>query len=144
MTIPASIKQLAQEPVAEEFRAAQMDAIDLGASQSLEALQDAGPQAALGGALGVQSARNRQVRDFTAGINQMRNDALSQLGQAELDLQRRKQQNYLQKLAAAQQSLMAGEQNIATGLDFASGIGQQAISLGLRKSLGMNAEPFKE
>lgn len=73
-------------------------------------------------------AERASERGRMANYEQERRGALGQLGAAEMDVQNRKMQNYLQKMGAAQRGLEAGQQNIAGVLDTVSGVGQQLIS----------------
>jgi len=130
--VPAAMRQMAQEPISERVMSAQAQEQARRTAQSVGALQKAGARGIMGGLGGVMDAERSFERNRMANYEQARNEAMGRLGAAEMDVQNRNMQNYLQKMGAAQRGLEAGQQNIAGVLDSVSNVGQQLISAELQ------------
>lgn len=134
--VPAALRQRAQEPISEQVMSAQAEEQARRTGQSVGALQKAGARGILGGLGGVMDAERGSERQRMANYEQERRRAMGELGAAELDVQNRRMQDYLSRMAGATRSLEAGQQNIAGALDTVSGAGQQLLSAGLMGYLG--------
>lgn len=130
--VPAAMRQMAQEPISERVMSAQAQEQARRTAQSVGALQKAGARGIMGGLGGVMDSERSFERNRMANYEQARNEAMGRLGAAEMDVQNRKMQNYLQKMGAAQRSLEAGQQNIAGVFDSVSNVGQQLLSAKLQ------------
>lgn len=115
LTLPPSLRKLADEPVAEEY----MEAQELGAqrrtAQGIDALSRGGSRSLANLPQILESERiGEQQR--AGQYEQMRKGALSQLGAAEERLRDLKVGQHQAEVDAARQSLEAGQQNIFGGL----------------------------
>lgn len=127
IAVPSAIRQRVLEPISQELLTKQQEEQARRTAESVGALQKAGARGIIGGLSSVMDAERAGERTRMAGLEQERRSALGQLGQAELDVQGRKMQNYLSKITAAQRALEAGQQNVMGALDTASNLGQQYI-----------------
>lgn len=146
IAVPSAIRQRVLEPISQELLTKQQEEQARRTAESVGALQKAGARGIIGGLSSVMDAERAGERTRMAGLEQERRSALGQLGQAELDVQGRKMQNYLSKITAAQRALEAGQQNVMGALDTASNLGQQYIGgriLGLISPMKMNKSKSK-
>lgn len=133
---PAAIRQRALEPISETVMQAQSDEQARRTAESVGALQKAGARGIIGGLPRVLDAERASERNRMAGYEQERKRALSEFGQAEMNTQNRRMQNYLSKVAAATRALEAGQQNIMGSLDTIAGFGQQSYGADLMQGEG--------
>ena len=113
--IPTAIRQLADEPIAEEY----MEAQELGAQRRTATAIDAlgrGGSRSLGILPSVMEQERVGEQQRAGQYEQMRQSALSALGQAEDTKLAREMDQYAREIGAARQSQMAGQQNIFGGL----------------------------
>jgi len=113
--IPTAIRQLADEPIAEEY----MEAQELGAQRRTATAIDAlgrGGSRSLGILPSVMEQERVGEQQRAGQYEQMRQSALSALGQAEDTKLVREMDQYAREIGAARQSQMAGQQNIFGGL----------------------------
>lgn len=119
--VPAALRQVAQEPISEQIMDAQAEEQARRTAQSVGALQKAGARGILGGLGKTVDAERASERNRMAGYEQARRGAMSNLGNAQLDVQRRKLADYVQQMNAARGTLEAGQQNIMGILDPVTG-----------------------
>lgn len=136
--VPSAIRQRALEPISEQLMTAQAEEQQRRTAESVGALQKAGARGILGGLNRVLDAERASERNRMAGYEQERKRALGELGSAEMNVQQRRMQNYLSKVAAATRALEAGQQNIMGVLDPIANAGQQ--SYGSRLSSGEGSD----
>ena len=113
--IPTAIRQLADEPIAEEY----MEAQELGAQRRTATAIDAlgrGGSRSLGILPSVMEQERVGEQQRAGQYEQMRKSALSALGQAQDTKLAREMDQYAREIDAARQSQMAGQQNIFGGL----------------------------
>jgi len=113
--IPTAIRQLADEPIAEEY----MEAQELGAQRRTATAIDAlgrGGSRSLGILPSVMEQERVGEQQRAGQYEQMRQSALSALGQAQDTKLAREMDQYAREIEAARQSQMAGQQNIFGGL----------------------------
>lgn len=113
--IPTAIRQLADEPIAEEY----MEAQELGAQRRTATAIDAlgrGGSRSLGILPSVMEQERVGEQQRAGQYEQMRKSALSTLGQAQDTKLAREMDQYARDIDAARQSQMAGQQNIFGGL----------------------------
>lgn len=122
---PSAFRQRVIEPVAESQLAAMQEGAQRRTGQSVGALQSGGSRAILGGLNQVLDEERQFERQTQAMVDQERKRALSQLAQADMTTQQRKDQRYQQKLGAAQNLVNAGSQNVIGAAESQGQLGQQ-------------------
>ena len=122
---PSAFRQRVIEPVAESQIASMQEGAQRRTGQSVGALQSGGTRAILGGLNRVLDEERQFERQTQAMVDQERNRALSQLAQADMTTQQRKDQRYQQKLGAAQNLVNAGSQNVIGAAESQGQLGQQ-------------------
>ena len=134
--VPKALRSVAREPIAEEFMEVSEDNAARRTGGSLRALKSAGARGILGGVESVMEGERQQEARRVGDYEQQRKAAMTNLANAETDVQRRKLRNYLSKLTAAQRAKMAGQQNIASALGDVSGLAGSLLGAKLREGGG--------
>ena len=115
--VPTALRKLANEPVAKEY----MDSLETGqqrrTSQAISSLGKGGSRTMAGALPSVMDAERRGELERVGMYEQQRKGALSQLAQAEQNVQNLNTQRWLSKVGVAQGELGAGQQNIFRGLE---------------------------
>lgn len=115
--VPTALRKLANEPVAKEY----MDSLETGqqrrTSQAISSLGKGGSRTMAGALPSVMDAERRGELERAGMYEQQRKGALSQLAQAEQNVQNLNTQRWLSKVGVAQGELGAGQQNIFRGLE---------------------------
>lgn len=122
---PSAFRQRVIEPVAESQIASMQEGAQRRTGQSVGALQSGGSRAILGGLNQVLDEERQFERQTQAMVDQERKRALSQLAQADMTTQQRRDQRYQQKLGAAQNLVNAGSQNVVGAAESQGQLGQQ-------------------
>lgn len=116
ISVPTALRQLAGEPVAEEYIEAQEMGAQRRTSQSIDALSKGGSRT-LAGALPTIAESERIGEMQRAGqYEQARNQAIGNLAMAEERAMRLRLEQYFRDLNAARGSLEAGQQNVGQGV----------------------------
>jgi len=118
--VPEAIRRLAAEPIAESYIRAQEMGAQRRTGQAVDAASRLGSRGTLGVLPSVLDNERIGEQQRFGQYEQARQQALGMLGNAELDVQNRENQRWLQQVAGSQAELNAGNQNIFGGL---SGMG---------------------
>ena len=115
--IPSAILERAAEPIAEEFMEAQEQGAQRRTSQAIGALSQGGSRALLAGLPQIVDQERLGEVQRTGRYEQARQDALGVKGAAQERIRQEARQDFLRKVAAEQNAMGAGTQNIFTGLE---------------------------
>jgi hypothetical protein len=113
---PQEYAQMMKAAYDAELMNRQLDEINRSMATSVDALQQAGGRALIGGLPGVQRAANQSAFEASQFENQQRLAALGEVAGAEERQMGREMDVYNQKLGMAQAALNAGVQTAAAGI----------------------------
>ena len=114
--VPSAFRRLAAEPIAEAFIRARREGVERRTGQALDEASRLGTRGVLGTLSSVINAEQQAEQQMFGEMDHARQQALGVLGNAELDVQNRENQRWLQQVAGAQSEMAAGNQNIFGGL----------------------------
>jgi len=132
LEVPSALRQLAGEPVAEDYIEAQEMGAQRRTAQSIDALGKGGSRTLAGALPQVMEGERIGEQQRAGQYEQARLRAMGNLASAEERVQRERLRQYFADLNAARGSLEAGQQNVAAGI---GGIGS-GLSAGIAAELG--------
>ena len=127
IVVPSALRQLAGEPIAEDYIEAQEMGAQRRTAQSIDALGKGGSRALAGALPQVMESERIGEQQRAGQYEQARKTALGNLANAEQRNMQLRLQQYFADLNAARGSLEAGQQNVAAGV---GGLGS-GLSAGL-------------
>ena len=136
ISVPSALRQLAGEPIAEDYIEAQELGAQRRTAQSIDALGKGGSRTLAGALPQVMESERIGEQQRAGQYEQARLRAMGNLASAEERVQRERLRQYFADLNAARGSLEAGQQNVAAGVGgLASG-----LSMGLAAEFGGDDE----
>lgn len=114
--VPAAIRKMADEPISAELLRAETEGSRRRTAESADALSRAGSRAMIGALPQITEQERIGDVERTGRLEQLRTNALGQLGQAEAQAQQQQQALWMQQLKGAQMERAAGDQSIMSGL----------------------------
>lgn len=128
LEVPAALRQLAGEPIAEDYINAQELGAQRRTAQSVDALSKGGSRALVGALPQVLESERIGEQQRAGQYEQARLNAMGNLANAEQSVMQTRLRQYFEDLNAARGSLDAGIQNTFNGLSSVLGGGSQAAS----------------
>lgn len=135
IAVPSALRQLAGEPIAEDYIEAQEMGAQRRTAQSIDALGKGGSRTLAGALPQVMEGERIGEQQRAGQYEQARKTALGNLANAEQRNMQLRLQQYFADLNAARGSLEAGQQNVAAGVGglasgLSTGLGRQDFSGG--------------